>query len=307
MPCPPCESTATTERAERTNLGYLRVRCRDGGRGFHDRTGTLCHRLQSPTAVVCLVVRWRFRDTLRLRAFVAMCLPRGLLFTHDAVRERESQRAPLRSETLRRRRPGAVGKSWDVAATDSKVQGQGGALYRAIDRDGPVLDARLSEPRDLAAAEACFRAAWPVTGVAPARITTDGHDADPRAIRQGVGNRVVHRTTRALQTHLEQDHRGIQPRDRPMGGCTHGHPAARGCRPWDDVRAFLRPQSQRHQPLSRAQRRDSQRDRVGQLMAILVAASSRSKRSTSLARPRGAKVDRTPVTAPIEFLGCSGG
>jgi putative transposase len=61
-----------------------------------------------------------------------------------------------------------------------RVQGQWQYLYRAIDRDGRLVDVRLSATRDLAAAEAFFRSAWTVTGVVPDRITTDGHDAYPR-------------------------------------------------------------------------------------------------------------------------------
>ena len=144
--------------------------------------------------------------------------------------------------------------------------------YRAIDRDGHLVDVRLSATRDLAAAEAFFRAAWTSTGVTPHRITTDGHDAYPRAIRTVFGEEVTHRTNRYLNNHLEQDHRGIKQRYRPMGGFKHGHTAARFCRAFDEVRAFLRPQSQRNQPLSLAQRRDIHRDRFGQLMEILAAA-----------------------------------
>jgi transposase-like protein len=135
-----------------------------------------------------------------------------------------------------------------------------------------LIDARLSDTRDLAAAEVFFRSAWTVTGVAPDRITTDGHNAYPRAIRQVFGNWVVHRTNRYLNNHLEQNHRGIKPRYRPMGGFKQGHTAARFCRAFDEVRALLRPQSQRNQPLSLAQRRDIHRDRFGQLMEIWVAA-----------------------------------
>jgi hypothetical protein len=40
MTCLPCESTATTEHPDRTELGYPRVRCRDCRRGLHERTGT---------------------------------------------------------------------------------------------------------------------------------------------------------------------------------------------------------------------------------------------------------------------------
>jgi putative transposase len=82
----------------------------------------------------------------------------------------------------------------------------------------------------------------------------------------------VHRTNRSLTNHLEQDHCGIKPRYRPIGGFKHGNTAARFCRTFDEVRAFLRPQSQRNQPLSLAQRRDIHRDRFGQLMEIVVAA-----------------------------------
>jgi putative transposase len=272
MACPHCESTATTERADRTALGYHRFRCRDCGRVFNERTGTLFNRLQYPTDVVCLVVLWRFRYKLSLRDLVEMFLQRGLIFTHEAVREWESKLAPLLSETLRKRRHGAVGKSWYVDETYIKVQGQWCYLYRAIDRDGHLIDARLSDTRDLVAAEAFFRSAWTVTGVMPTRITTDGHDAYPRAIRQVFGNRVVHRTNRYLNNHLEQDHRGIKQRYRPMGGFKHGDTAARFCRAFEEVRAFLRPRSQHNQPLSLAQRRDIHRHRFGQLMAMIAAA-----------------------------------
>jgi putative transposase len=37
-----------------------------------------------------------------------------------------------------------------------KVQGQWSYLYRAIDRDGNLVDARLSDTRDLVATEAFF-------------------------------------------------------------------------------------------------------------------------------------------------------
>jgi putative transposase len=61
MTCPHCESTATTERPDRTELGYRRFRCRACQRAFNEWTGTPFDRLQYPTAVICLVVLWRFR------------------------------------------------------------------------------------------------------------------------------------------------------------------------------------------------------------------------------------------------------
>jgi putative transposase len=64
------------------------------------------------------------------------------------------------------------------------------------------VDVRLSDTRDLAAAEAPFRSAWTVTGVTPGRITTDGHDAYPRAIRNVFREGVTHRTNCYLNNYL---------------------------------------------------------------------------------------------------------
>jgi transposase-like protein len=99
-----------------------------------------------------------------------------------------------------------------------RVRGQWRYLYRAIDRDGALVDVMLSEHRDLAAARAFFRSAKTVTGVTPDRVTTDGHDAYPRAIRPELGNHLRHRTSCYLNNRLEQDHRGIKSRYRPMLG-----------------------------------------------------------------------------------------
>jgi putative transposase len=255
MTCPHCESTATTERPDLTELGYRRFRCRDCQRGFNERTGTPYNRLQYPTDVVCLVVLWRFRYKLSLRDLAEMFLQRGLVFTHEAVRDWEGKLAPSLSEALRKRRHGTVGQSWYVDETYIKMQGQWRYLYRAIDREGNLVDVRLSDTRDLTAAEAFFRSAWTVTGVTPERITTDGHDAYSRAIRNVFGAQVTHRTNRYLNNHLEQDHRGIKQRYRPMGGLKTFATASHFCRLFEEIRAFLRPQLRRTQPLSLAQRR----------------------------------------------------
>jgi putative transposase len=110
MRCPYCQSMATSERPDQTELGYRRFRCRDCRHVFNKRTGAPFNRLQYPTDVVCLVVLWRFRYKLSLRDLAEMFLQRGFIFTHETVRTWESQLSPLLSETLRKRRHGAVGR-----------------------------------------------------------------------------------------------------------------------------------------------------------------------------------------------------
>ena len=155
---------------------------------------------------------------------------RGIVFSYEAVREWEAKLTPALAEDLRRRRRGKVGRSWYVDETYIKVHGRWCYLYRAIDRNGALVDVLFSEHRDMAAAQAFFRSAKAVTGVTPDRVTTDGHDSYPRAIRTELGQDVRHRTSRYLNNRLEQDHRGIKGRYRPMRGFKCPRSAARFCR-----------------------------------------------------------------------------
>ncbi len=82
MRCPYCQSTAITERPDRTALGYRRWRCRDCQRGCNERTGTPFNRLQYPTDVVCLVVLWRFRYKLLTRAFNTKVWALSVIYSH---------------------------------------------------------------------------------------------------------------------------------------------------------------------------------------------------------------------------------
>ena len=136
-----------------------------------------------------------------------------------------------------------------------KVKGRGTSLYRAIDREGNLVEVRLSEKRDKAAAEAFFRSARTVTDSVPQRVTRAGQDAYPGALKAELGEAVRPRTTRYLNNHLEQDQRGIKQRPRPMGGFKHIESAQRFCRVHDEVRNFLRPRARRHEVVSLAHRR----------------------------------------------------
>ncbi len=94
MTWPDCESTATTEHLDRTELGYRRFRCRHGRRVFNERTRTPFNPLQYPTDMVCLVVFWCLRYKLSLRDLAEMFLQRGIVFTHAAMRDWEGKLVP---------------------------------------------------------------------------------------------------------------------------------------------------------------------------------------------------------------------
>src|SRR3954468_13882186 len=138
-----------------------------------------------------------------------MFLERGFEFTHEAVREWESRFAPLITEQLCSRRRGKAGGSWFTEETYVKVSGKWCYLYRAIDRDGNLVDSMLFEHRDMDSAKRFFTRAKDDVGHRP---TTDGHDAYPRAVRRILGRKVEHRTNRYLNNRIEQDHRVIKQR-----------------------------------------------------------------------------------------------
>ena len=275
MRCVACGSDATTERPERTARGYARFRCRACGRQFDERGGGSSNRTQYPSDVIALVVLWRLRHRPTLRDLGEMFLRRGIVFSHQAVRDRGAKLAPVLADGLRQRRHGkggARGRHWHVDETYLEVRGRWAYLYRAIDRVGRLVDVMLSGHRDMAAAQAFFRSAGAATGVRPDRVTTDGHVSYPRAIRTTLGRRVVHRTSRHRNNGLEQDHRGIRGRIRCMRGFRSFASAERFCRSHDGLRDFLRPRTRHNQPVPAGRRRLLHLRRATTALAALGAA-----------------------------------
>ncbi len=201
-----------------------------------------------------------------------MFLERGFVFSHEAVREWEARFAPLLAVRLRAKRRGQGGTKWHVDETYLRVDGRWCYLYRAIDREGNLVDALLSERRDMAAAQRFFAQALDLAGRAPKQVTTDGHDAYPRAIRETLGGDVIHRTSRYKNNWIEQDHRGVKQRYYPMRGFGAFASAARFCTGFEEQRQYFRAQARSDEPVALAARRRRFQERRSAIMAEMVAA-----------------------------------
>jgi len=272
VPCPHCAATATSAQARRTALGYRTCRCRACRRICNERTGTPYNHWPYPTALVLLVVLWRRRDKLRRRDLAALFLECGFVCSHEAARDGATRCAPLLADRLRAKRRGPGGPKWHVDETSVRVNGAWCSRYRALDRDGSLVEALLRKQRDMTAARRCFVRARDTAGQVPAHVTTDGHDAYPRAIRETLGERVHHRTSRDKNKRIEHDHRGLKQRSYPMrrfGSCDS---AARCCSACEEQRQYFRAQARPGAIVSLADRRRRFQERWAGIIAELAAA-----------------------------------
>ena len=224
-----------------TSLGYQRYECGHCHRTFNERSNSPFNRLEIQTDIALQVVRWYLQYKLSLRDLTEMFFERGIIFTHETVRNWLKKFTPLLTKELRRRRFGKAGESWYIDETVVKVKGKECYLYRAIDREGNLVDCMLSEKRDMLTAKRFLRGAKKVTGRSPKRATTDGLPSYPRAIKETLGQRVVHRVNAYLINYTEQSHRPIKQRYYPMRGFGAFNSALVFCRGFEEIRNFFVP------------------------------------------------------------------
>lgn len=271
MSCPRCRSESTLKRGYRTSLGCRIYYCRNCRRRFNERTGTPYNHLQIPEDIELMAVLWRLRYKLGLRDVAELLLQRGFEISHESIRAWEYQFAPLVSKNLRSKRRGKIGRSWYLDETSVKVSGRWCYLYRAIDRDGNLLDSMLSDKRDKHAARRFLRRLLESAEQKPQRVTTDKHPAYSKAVRWIIGRKVTHRHSQYLNNRIEQDHRHIKQRYYPMLGFKQFDSASRFCTAFDELRNYLKVRTTVGEQVSAADRRQIFSDKWTALMVELAA------------------------------------
>jgi putative transposase len=271
MACPHCGSEAEANRKRQTVLGYRTFFCSACHQHFNERTGTPFNDLPFPTDIVLLAVLWRLRYKLGFRDVAELLLQRGFEVSYETIRTWEFRFAPLVSEKLRSKRRWTAGRSWYLDETYIKVSGRWCYLYRAIDRDGNLLDSMLSEHRDRDAARRFLRRLIDGQGRKPLRLTTDKHPAYTKAIRWIVGRKALHRTNQYLNNRMEQHHRPIKQRYYPMLGFGRFESASQFCTAFDELRNYLRVTDSNHDGITAAEKRTVFSARWSTLMAELAA------------------------------------
>ena len=178
-------------------------------------------RLHYPVDVIAQCVRWYLAYALSLRNLEEMMAERGIVVDHSTLHRWVVRVAPLLSTVLRRyQRP--VGDRWRMDETYIKVRGQWKYLYRAVDREGQTIDFLLTANRDTRAALRFFQKAIRQCG-RPEVVTIDKSGANTAALAALNADSVeTHaiaiRQSKYLNNLVEQDHRNIKKRIRPMLG-----------------------------------------------------------------------------------------
>jgi transposase-like protein len=150
-----------------------------------------------------------------------MMAERGIALAHTTIL-RWVQRYVPEFEKRWHRYARPVGDSWRVDETYLKIKGRWVYLYRAVDKAGRTVDFLLSKRRDMDAAKRFFCRAVKQHG-APRVITLDGYAASHRTVAKlkeagTLPCGVQVRSCKYLNNGIEQDHRRIKQRVRPMLG-----------------------------------------------------------------------------------------
>ena len=173
-------------------------------------------------------MRWYAAYPLSLRNLEEMMAERGVAVDHATVHRWALKLLPVFAKVFRsRKRP--VGRSWRMDETYIRVNGEWKYLYRAVDRLGQTVDFLLTAKRDLAAARRFFERAIDLNDV-PEKITIDKSGANTAAVRGLIsdsGIAIELRQSKYLNNLVEQDHRAIKRRTRPMLGFKDFHCATK--------------------------------------------------------------------------------
>ena len=179
-------------------------------------------------SVILLCVRWYLAYGLSLRNLEEMMAERGILVDHATIHRWIVRYSPELLEQFNRRKRAVTGR-WHMDETYIKVRGCWMYLYRAVDSNGDTVEFLFSERRNLTAAKRFLRKALKRHG-RPERVVIDGSLTNREAILScDTADRLQDRTRRDLKpirirqsaylnNRIEQDHRAVKRRIRPMLG-----------------------------------------------------------------------------------------
>ena len=167
-----------------------------------------------PAEVISYAVWPYFRFPLSLRMVEEMLAARGILVSHETVRQWAMKFGQTFANQIRRRLP-APGDKWHLDGVVISIAGRKHWLWRAVDQHGVVLDILVQSRRNAKAAEHLLRKLIKKLGIASRVIFTDklaSYAVAKRVVMPGV----EHRQHKGLNNRAENSHRPTRRRERMM-------------------------------------------------------------------------------------------
>ena len=187
-----------------------------------------------------ITVFYYYRFKLSLDDVVVLMAMRNIYLSHQTVANWVQRFGVDIGMKMRKHRYKQCSDRWHADTTYIKVQGRWCYLYRAIDKEGNLIDVYLSDVRDQEAAEAFFTQAAKTSGIYPDIITTDKEATLYPAIADTLGDYTDHRDNKFMNNRLEQDHRGPKSRIDVMKSFKNIFNAQIFCTAYEEIRQFFR-------------------------------------------------------------------
>src|SRR3954464_11050741 len=167
-----------------------------------------------PAEIISHAIWLYFRFPLGLRMVEEMLAARGIIVSHETVRQWARKFGQALANQIRRRLPGA-GDKWHLDEVVIMIAGVKHWLWRAVDQTGIVLDVLVQSRRDQRAAKRLLRKLLKRQGRAPRVMITDklaSYSAAKREVMPGV----EHRRHKGLNNRAENSHQPARRRERQM-------------------------------------------------------------------------------------------
>src|SRR3954469_8671443 len=167
-----------------------------------------------PAEIISHAVWLYFRFPLSLRMVEEMLAARGIVVSHETVRQWALKFGQAFANQIQRRLP-CVGDKWHLDEVVIKIAGVKHWLWRAVDQTGMVLDVLVQSRRDKRAAKRLLRKLLKRQCRAPRVMITDKLPSYGAAKREVMPS-VEHRQHKGLNNRAENSNQPTRRRERQM-------------------------------------------------------------------------------------------
>ena len=167
-----------------------------------------------PIEVIRHAVWLYHRFCLSLREISDLLLQRGIVVSHETIREWCLDFGPNFAAQIKNKRP-QPGSTWHLDEVFLTIKGEQKYLWRAVDQDGVELEILVTDRRDKKAAKKFFKRLLAGLKYEPTVVVTDKLRSYGAALRE-ILPKVKHVAHKSANMRAENSHRHVRKRERHL-------------------------------------------------------------------------------------------